>query len=58
MGKFFFGTPPQEIFVQFDTGSALTYVLTKQCPDNECPDVQKFDMEKSSTIHKTDETKT
>ena len=45
--------------VLFDTGSSLTYILTKDMTDEEAPaNVERFDPKKSKTFKKTGEDKT
>lgn len=43
-GEIFFGKDKQKIKVQFDTGSAIVYVLTDKCNEN-CNDQTKFNIE-------------
>ena len=48
------GTPPQKIPMQFDSGSAVLYVVTEKCEN--CPkDMKKFETTASKTYKPTGE---
>ena len=54
VGELYLGTPPQKIPMQFDSGSAVLYVVTDKCEN--CPaDMQRFDTSKSTSYKPTGE---
>ena len=45
MGDVYIGNPPQKMNVQFDTGSAIVYVLTDKCNEH-CNELPKYQTNK------------
>lgn len=54
-GKFWFGNPPQEMQVVFDTGSAYAWLFSEKCGDKNCPKNAKFHQTKSSDYTENDQ---
>ena len=50
-GKFYFGTPSQEMKILFDTGSAYPWLFSEKCKEEDCPkENKKFQEGKSSSF--------
>lgn len=49
-GKFWFGNPPQEMKVLFDTGSNWVWMFSDKCTPETCPaENKKYESSKSSS---------
>lgn len=52
-GQFWFGNPSQKMQVVFDTGSALAWLFSETCTEENCPlQNKKFEEHKSSEFKK------